>query len=127
MKLHPLIYVAILGTGLLLAVVIYVARGGEQASSGAGGPVPVAASDPPDAPAISEPPLVAVPDLPARPRRSPTPPTPKPTPTRVAPPPAAAPPAAVPEPAPQRKRKPRPQRGRLKQAPLQPPLVAPPR
>jgi hypothetical protein len=128
-KLNPLIYVAIVGTGLVLAVGVFVSRGGEQVSVGA---VPVAASSPPAAPEISEPPLVAVPALPARSQHTSKPPaaTPTPTPTpRVPRPPrqTPAPPPPPPPAAPTRKRKAAPQRGRLKQAPLKPPLTAPPR
>jgi hypothetical protein len=108
MKPRPLIDIAILAAGIVLAAVIY-ASGGEakQAPAVAAAPAPVVIRTPDAAPRITQPPLVAVPALPARPRRAKRP--------------AARKPAA---PA-RRAHKPK-RRSQLKPAPLEPPLQAPP-
>jgi hypothetical protein len=112
---RPLIPLAILAAGLALAAAIYT-RGGDEQAPAAVAPAPVAIGAPGAAPRIAQPPLVSIPALPPRPRRAKH---------------AAAPRAPrAPASARGRRKKPKPapatRRSRLKQAPLEPSLVAPP-
>jgi hypothetical protein len=112
MKLRPLIHLPILAIGIVLAVALYTRDGEEHAPARAATPAPVAARAPDAAPRITQPPLVSVPALPERPHRARKRPSESP---------AAAPARRKPA-----RKKATPQRSRLKPAPLEPTLVAPP-
>jgi hypothetical protein len=117
MKPRPLIDIAILAAGIVLAVVIYASRGQEKpAPAVAAAPAPVVTRAPDAAPRITQPPLIAVPALPPPPRRAQRPAARKP------PAASSSPPAR-----PARKPKtPKTRRSPLKQEPLGPKLLAPP-
>jgi hypothetical protein len=110
---RPLILASIVAVGVLLAVVVYTRGGDKQPSAATAGPAPAAIDAPEPATRITQPPLVAIPPLPARPQPRPRPRRPRP---------AATPPPAPPQPAarsaPKPKPKPSTRRGTLKQAPL---------
>ncbi|MEA2127299.1 MAG: hypothetical protein QOJ85_190 [Solirubrobacteraceae bacterium] len=117
MKARPLIDIAILAAGILLAVVIYASRSQEKpVAAVAAGPAPAVTRAPDAAPRITQPPLVAVPALPPPPHRAKRPAARRPSAASPSPP---ARPARKPK-------TPKTRRSPLKQEPLAPKLLAPP-